>query len=47
MVLTTVWATDGLPALPGISLGFLLANADLIWRRLVGRGQASLEAAGG
>jgi hypothetical protein len=47
MVLTTVWATDGLPALPVISLGFLLANADLIWRRLVGRGQASLEAAGG
>jgi hypothetical protein len=47
MILTTVWATNGLPALPGISLGFLLANADLIWRRLVRRGQAPLEAAGG
>lgn len=23
----------GLPALPGLSLGFLLANADLLWRR--------------
>jgi hypothetical protein len=47
MILTTVWATNGLPALPGISLGFLLANADLIWRRLARRGQAPLEAAGG
>jgi hypothetical protein len=26
--------TSGLPALPGISLAFLLVNADLIWRRL-------------
>ena len=34
--LTTVWAVNGgLPALPAISLGFLLPNADLIWRRLV------------
>ncbi len=39
--LTTVTAvyadpfkTSGLPALPGISLAFLLVNADLIWRRL-------------
>jgi len=39
--LTTVLAvyadpfkTSGLPALPGISLAFLLVNADLIWRRL-------------
>jgi len=47
MILTTVWATSGLPALPAISLGFLLANADLIWRRLVRGGHASLEAAGG
>jgi len=28
--------TSGLPALPGISLAFLLVNADLIWRRLRG-----------
>jgi len=47
MILTTVWVTGGLPALPGISLGFLLANADLIWRRLVRRGHTSLEPAGG
>jgi hypothetical protein len=29
-----VWGDlDGLPALPLLSLGFLLANADLLWRR--------------
>ncbi|MHB8060029.1 MAG: hypothetical protein ACYDHO_04265 [Gaiellaceae bacterium] len=28
--------TSGLPALPGISLAFVLVNADLIWRRLRG-----------
>jgi hypothetical protein len=26
--------SSGLPALPGLSLGFLLPNADLLWRRL-------------
>jgi hypothetical protein len=31
----TVWLDlSGLPALPGIALGFLLPNADLLWRRL-------------
>ena len=34
LALATWWGVDGLPALPGISLGFLLANADLLWRRL-------------
>jgi hypothetical protein len=41
--LTTVLAvyadpfkTSGLPALPGVSLAFLLVNADLIWRRFRG-----------
>jgi hypothetical protein len=34
IALTTVWSTGGLPALPAIALGFLLPNADLIWRRL-------------
>ena len=34
MVLATWWDVSGLPALPGISLGFLLPNADLLWRRL-------------
>ncbi len=32
--LTTVWSTSGLPALPGIALGFLLPNVDIIWRRM-------------
>jgi hypothetical protein len=31
------FGTNGLPALPGISLAFLLVNADLIWRRLRGQ----------
>jgi hypothetical protein len=35
MALTTLWSTGGLPALPAIACGFLLPNADLIWRRLV------------
>jgi len=35
----TIWATvyfdlSGLPALPGIALGFLVPNADLLWREL-------------
>jgi hypothetical protein len=34
MILATWWTVDGLPALPGISLGFLVPNADLLWRRL-------------
>jgi hypothetical protein len=34
MILATWWDVSGLPALPGISLGFLVANADLLWRRL-------------
>jgi hypothetical protein len=29
-----VFHLNGFPALPGISLAFLLANADLIWHRL-------------
>jgi len=36
IVLTTYWAAGGLPALPALSIGFLVANGDLIWRR-VGR----------
>ncbi len=31
----TVWLNlNGLPALPGIALGFLVPNADLVWRSL-------------
>jgi hypothetical protein len=32
MILATWWDVSGLPALPGIALGFLLPNADLLWR---------------
>ena len=34
MVLATWWDVNGLPALPGISLGFLLPNADLLRAQL-------------
>ena len=34
MICVVWWDLSGLPALPGISLGFLLANADLLWHRL-------------
>jgi hypothetical protein len=34
---TVWWDLSGLPALPGIALGFLLPNADLLWRRLRGK----------
>ena len=34
MICVVWWDLSGLPALPGISLGFLLPNADLLWRRL-------------
>jgi hypothetical protein len=36
IVLATWWDVGGLPALPGIALGFLVPNADLLWRRLRG-----------
>ncbi len=32
MALATAWDVDGLPALPLLSLGFILPNADLLWR---------------
>jgi len=33
-VWTNPFGIGGLPALPGLSIAFLLANADLLWRRL-------------
>jgi hypothetical protein len=30
---TVWWNLNGLPALPGIAAGFLLPNADLLWKR--------------
>jgi hypothetical protein len=41
MVLATWLTVSGLPALPGISLGFLLPNVDLFWTRLRGPRQVS------
>ena len=35
IALTTYWETGGLPALPAISIGFLVANGDILWRRLI------------
>lgn len=40
LVATYVFDLGGLPALPAVALGFLLPNADLLWRSR-GRGQAS------
>jgi hypothetical protein len=34
MICATWWDVSGLPALPGLSLGFLIPNADLLWHRL-------------
>ena len=34
MSLAIWWNVNGLPALPLLALGFLLPNADLLWRRL-------------
>jgi hypothetical protein len=36
MVLATELDVGGLPALPLLSVGFLLANADVLWNRLRG-----------
>jgi len=44
LLLTTAFEVDGLPALPAIALGFLLPNADLLWRAWRERG---LEVRGG
>ena len=34
LVLANATDVNGLPALPFLSFGFLLANGDLLWRRL-------------
>jgi hypothetical protein len=34
VILATAMDVDGLPALPFLSFGFLVANGDLLWRRL-------------
>ena len=40
LILTATTDVAGLPALPAICIGFLLPNADLIWRALRRRGRA-------
>jgi hypothetical protein len=40
LVLTATTDVAGLPALPAICIGFLLPNADLLWRQLRRRGRA-------
>ena len=32
MVIAATWESVGLPALPGLAFGFLIPNADLLWR---------------
>ena len=38
LILTTSFEINGLPALPAIALGFLLPNADLLWKAWRERG---------
>ena len=40
LALAVVFDLNGLPALPAVSLGFLLPNVDLIWRAVRGRAAA-------
>jgi hypothetical protein len=42
LVLANATNASGLPALPFLSVGFLLANADLLWRRLRRRPRRSV-----
>ena len=37
------WELDGLPALPALSLGFLVPNADILWRALRRRAESEPE----
>jgi len=41
IVIANAVDVDGLPALPFLSFGFLVANADILWRRFRGRPEAS------
>jgi hypothetical protein len=44
LLLTDALDLNGLPALPAISLGFLLPNADLLWRSLRAEGRGTRRA---
>lgn len=41
LIMTTAFDISGLPALPAIAFGFLLPNADVLWRRWRTRGLAT------
>jgi hypothetical protein len=41
LILTATTDVDGLPALPAICVGFLLPNADLLWREFRGTREAT------
>jgi hypothetical protein len=41
IAIAVAWHRDGLPALPLLSVAFLLANGDLLWRELRARRRAS------
>jgi hypothetical protein len=43
IALTVYFDLSGLPALPGISLGFLVPNADLAWRAVRKRSEPAVE----
>ena len=43
IALTVYFDLSGLPALPGISLGFLVPNADLVWRAVRKRSEPAVE----
>ena len=40
LILAVTTDVGGLPALPAVAFGFLLANADLLWHALRRRGRA-------
>ena len=44
LIATYTYDLRGLPALPAISLGFLLPNADLLWRSLRAEGRGDSRA---
>ena len=44
LALTYAFDLDGLPALPALSLGFVVPNADLLWRALVTEGRGKRRA---
>jgi len=46
LILTTTWDVAGIPALPAIAIGFVLPNADLIWKAWKERGLEIRDAPG-